>query len=316
MRILRITGIIAAAVLSAYAALRIAAPSGEPVRFVIKPGMTGEEIAGSLRDEGLICSRQSFLTLLRVTGTGNRIRAGTYELKKNTLGIGILNKIVSGKTVMLKLVVPEGFTACEIASLVDILKPGSKDEFMKAVNDEKLEGFLFPETYLISPDLGVRSIIDCMLRQFGKALTADMIRTAKEKYKFTEKDIVTLASMIEKEARDKNERNLISAVFHNRLRKRYYLESCATVMYALGIHKGNLTYKDLQVSSPYNTYRHLGLPPGPICNPGLDSLKAAVYPADSDVMFFVARGDGTHDFSKDYMHHLDIQKEKRHNGMD
>jgi len=119
--------------------------------------------------------------------------------------------------------------------------------------------------------------------------------------------IVTLASLVEKEARAPQERPLIAGVFYNRLRKHWRLESCATVEYALGTWKPQLTYKDLDVQSPYNTYRHFGLPPGPICNPGAASLEAAAHPAPTDMMFFVADGQGTHRFSRYYKEHLAAQ---------
>ena len=133
--------------------------------------------------------------------------------------------------------------------------------------------------------------------------------TAEEKG-LNAKFVITLASIIEKEAGGTDEMPFVSAVFHNRLKKNWYLESCATVLYALGKHKDKLLFKDLQVKSPYNTYRHRGLPPGPICNPGKESLKAALYPAETDDMFFVAQGSGAHSFSRYYRDHLK-NKQKR-----
>jgi len=186
---------------------------------------------------------------------------------------------------------------------------GRKDKFLKIVEEKKLEGYLFPETYFVNYDISEEQIIEIMVDQFNKVFTKELEERGKE-FNFARRDVIILASIIEKEAAKEEERPLISAVFHNRLKKRWYLESCATVQYALGKHKNRLTYKDLKVDSPYNTYAHFGLPPGPICNPGFGSIEAALYPADSDLMFFVAEGEGTHRFSKYYQKHLKVQKEK------
>jgi UPF0755 protein len=149
-----------------------------------------------------------------------------------------------------------------------------------------------------------------MVSQFRKNFTVEMEqRTVQLKMK--ESSIVTLASIIEKEAVLASERPLISAVFHNRLKKHWYLESCASVLYALGEHKKSLTFKDLKVDSPYNTYKYYGLPPGPICNPGLSSIKAALYPETSDDMFFVVSSSGSHSFSRYFSEHLKNKLEKK-----
>jgi len=148
-----------------------------------------------------------------------------------------------------------------------------------------------------------------MLNTFKKNYTEDLDRQAK-KIKFTLHEVVTLASIIEKEAKDDNERKIISAVFHNRLKRNWNLESCATVRYALKKYSDKLTYRDLQVNSHYNTYKFKGLPPGPICNPGLASIKAALFPADTDLMFFFTKGEGTHKFSKYYKQHIEGQASK------
>ena len=151
--------------------------------------------------------------------------------------------------------------------------------------------------------------MDILNNQFKKIYTDDFSERAKQ-IKMPEDKVIILASIIEKEAKKNVERPLISGVFHNRIRKGWNLESCATVLYALGKHKDSLTYKDIKVESPYNTYIHPGVPPGPICNPGLASIKAALYPATTDDMFFVADGSGTHNFSKYFAEH-NSKKKKR-----
>lgn len=276
---------------------------------IIEQRMTARGVAELLEREGLIPSKSYFLFLLRLKGVHRRIKAGVYEIDSKKGTWRIIDKLVSGKSKIVKLTVPEGFTAPQIARLIEQKGLGRKDRFLQIVEQRRLEGYLFPETYFVDYDTSEEEIIGMMVDQFNEVFTKEMEDRGK-KFKFTKSDTVILASIIEKEAVRNEERPLISAVFHNRLRKRWYLESCATVQYALGDHKEKLTYEDLKVDSPYNTYNHFGLPPGPICNPGLASIKAALYPAETDLMFFVAKGEGTHRFSKYYGKHLEVQKEK------
>jgi UPF0755 protein len=275
----------------------------------IEQGMTAEEVGDLLKREGLIFSRNFFLFLLGLKGAQNRIKAGVYEIDSKEGIYRITKKLILGKSERVRLIVPEGATANQIAQLIEQKGLGSKNKFLKIVEKKELEGYLFPDTYLIDYNASEEKIIDMMIDQFNKMFTKEMEETGK-KFNFTKRDAVILASIIEKEAARDEERTLISAVFHNRLKKRWYLESCATIQYALGKHKPKLSYEDLKVDSPYNTYTHFGLPPGPICNPGLASIKAAVYPAETDLMFFVTQGEGTHRFSKYYEKHLEVQKKK------
>ena len=165
-----------------------------------------------------------------------------------------------------------------------------------------------PETYMVSPDLSVRQIIDTLRAQFDRTFTSAWEIRAQS-LGFSKHEIVILASIIEKEAKVDFERPIISAVFQNRLKAHKYLESCATVQYALGTWKKRLSLKHLQIDSPYNTYKHFGLPPGPICSPGRKSLEAALYPADTDSLFFISNGDGTHSFHTRYRDHIKGKKE-------
>ena len=275
----------------------------------IEQGMTAPRVAELLEREGLISSKRYFLVLLRLRRVHRRIKAGIYEIGSEEGTWRIIDKLVSGKSKTIKLTVPEGFTARQIAQLIEQKGLGRKDRFLEIVKKRRLEGYLFPETYLLHYDTSEEEIIDMMVDQFNRMFTKEMEERGK-KFNFSKRDTVILASIIEKEAARDEERPLISAVFHNRLRKRWYLESCATVQYALGKHKEKLTYKDLKVDSSYNTYNHFGLPPGPISNPGLASIKAALYPARTDLMFFVAKGEGTHRFSRYYRKHLEVQKER------
>jgi len=277
--------------------------------ITIEERMTGQQVAELLKTEGLISSKNYFLFLLRLKRAHKGIKAGMYEINTKESTWKIIDKLVSGKSKKIRLSLPEGLTARQIAQLIEEKGLGKRKKFLKIVEQKKLEGYLFPETYFIQYGASEEEIIDMMVNQFNKVFTEEMEERGK-KFNFTKRDTVILASMIEKEAARDEERPLISAVFHNRLRKCWYLESCATVQYALGEHKEKLTYKDLRVDSPYNTYTHFGLPPGPICNPGLSSIKAVLYPVDSDLMFFVSEGEGTHRFSKYYQKHLEVQKER------
>jgi len=275
----------------------------------IEQGMAARRVADLLKIEGLISSKNYFLFLLRLKSAKARIKAGVYEIDSKESTWRIINRLVSGRTKKIKLTIPEGFTARQIGQLIEEKGLGRRKRFLKIVEQRGVEGYLFPETYFVEYDISEEEIIDAMVDQFNKLFTKEMEEKVK-KFNFTKRDTVILASMIEKEAARDEERPLISGVFHNRLRKHWYLESCATVQYALGEHKEKLTYEDLKVDSPYNTYNHFGLPPGPICNPGLASIKAALYPAETDLMFFVAEGEGTHGFSKYYGQHLEVQKQK------
>ncbi|MFB0525846.1 MAG: endolytic transglycosylase MltG [bacterium] len=275
----------------------------------IEQGMTAQEVAELLGKEGLISSKNYFLFLLRVRGVHRKIKAGIYEINSRESTWRIISKLFLGKSKKVKLTIPEGFTAPQIAQLIEEKGLGEKDRFLESVEERKLEGYLFPETYLVDYHITEEEIINMMIDQFNKLFTKEMEERGK-KFNFTKRDTIILASIIEKEAVKEEERPLISAVFHNRLKKRWYLESCATVQYALGEHKEKLTYEDVKIDSPYNTYIHFGLPPGPICNPGLAAIEAALYPAQTDLMFFVTEGEGTHRFSKYYQKHLEAQKKK------
>ena len=181
--------------------------------------------------------------------------------------------------------------------------PAKQSDFYSYVKENNLEGYLFPQTYYFSPGQSLQSVADNMRSEFYKNFTPEM-RTRAQEIGLGERSTIILASIIEHEAVQANERPHISSVFQNRLKKRMRLESCATVLYALGMHKDKLSIADTKTNSPYNTYLHTGLPPGPICSPGLDSLRAALYPAQSDDLFFVSVGSGTHAFSKSFAQHI------------
>lgn len=277
---------------------------------IISPGMGTRDIASLLKRQDLIKSETFFLILVKIKRVENKLQVGHY-LFNNRMSLNkIINKMVRGDIAGIRLTIPEGYTARQIAELIERRTLGNKKKFLKEVQTGKLEGYLFPATYIIYPGTTEKDIIEMMHKEFEKVFQAKFSQRAKERG-LTEKEVVILASIVEKEAREDKERALVSSVFHNRLKKGWFLESCATVQYALGEHKAKLTYQDLKIKSPYNTYLYPGLPPGPICNPSEASIKATLYPARSDFLFFVSEGNGSHKFSRYYKEHL---KGKRKQG--
>lgn len=288
--------------------------SGADVLVSIPAGVNAKEIARLLKEKKLILSKNFFLLLARIKKAENKIKAGTYRLNPKMSSVEIIKNLVEGKTYAFRITIPEGYTAKEIANLLAGKDIVNEEKFLSLVEKKKLEGYLYPETYYLSPGMTEERVIEILLKRFNTIFTPEMEKRAKE-LKLNREKIIILASIIEKEASKDKERKLISAVFHNRLRKGWALESCATVNYAwdkeFNQKKGRLSYKDLEINSPYNTYRNYGLPPGAISNPGLASINAALYPQETEAMFFVAAGEGTHKFSQYYQEHLNNQKKRR-----
>ncbi|MBI4389112.1 MAG: endolytic transglycosylase MltG [Nitrospinae bacterium] len=293
-------------------------PASEDLKtriFVIKPGQTLKQAARALSQRGLIRSPNAFILLAYLQKKQNHIQAGEYEISPAMLPAEILQKISSGQTVKYSITVPEGYSVREIASLLEQRGLADKNAFMDAAHDrqligslglpgDSLEGYLFPETYDISRSTSEPAIVKSMLELFkSRVLTPENLERAGELH-FDFHQVVTLASLIEKETGLDAERKLISSVFHNRLRKKMLLQTDPTVIYALReTFDGNIRKKDLSIDSPYNTYKHIGLPPGPIASPGLKSVIAALYPAQTDYLYFVSRQDGSHQFSSNLIDH-------------
>jgi len=291
----------------------------------VTPGMTTAEIAHQLKEKNLIKSELMFVGLAKLKGVEADLKAGEYTLDANMSLSEIINRITVGGVVYNTLTIPEGYTIAQIAERIEAKGLGSKAEFLRLVAEgdfdfpyleglepspKRLEGFLFPDTYLIPKGASEQEIIETMLKRFECVFTPEMVKRAKE-LDMTVNQVVTLASIVEREARVAKERPIISSVFHNRLQKGMRLQSCATVQYALGYQKERLLYADLEIDSPYNTYRHAGLPPGPIANPGKASLEAALYPVKSDYLYFVAQDDHTHVFSRTFAEHTAAKEQQR-----
>ncbi len=278
--------------------------SSSQKEIIIKPGMGAKEVANLLFEKGLIPHPYLFRIAAKLYGKERKIKAGKYILKEDMPLIEILNTLVEGKGVLEEVTIPEGLTSAQIADIFykkEIIK--DKEKFLKIVKEKGLEGYLFPDTYYVPEDYSEEKLIDLMVKRFKEKLPKDIEEKAK-KLGLTEKEVIILASLVEKEARYPEDRPKIASVFLNRIKKGMKLESCATIQYILGKPKPNLSYEDLKIKSPYNTYLHKGLPPGPICNPGEASILAVLNPAKTDYLYFVVGKDGRHLFAKTYKEHL------------
>jgi UPF0755 protein len=308
---------VAMLVVAGYAMLLLHRPlaSGAPAqRFRVAAGDSFATIRARLVAERLISPRVPLTLWARVTGGDRRVRAGTYELHASRSPLQILSTLVAGDVLRVRVTLPEGLT-CEQSFKLLSEHLGVAIDSLRAVAADAgwldslglppvgLEGYLFPETYLFEPGTSARALLLAPIEACFARLDAAR-RARADELGLTMHAALTLASIIEAESPDSLERRRISAVYHNRLRMGRRLEADPTVAYALGRPGAHLTHADLAVESPYNTYRHAGLPPGPICNPGLVSLDAALWPLDGcRDLFFVARGDGTHAFSRTLAEH-------------
>jgi UPF0755 protein len=276
--------------------------------IAVEAGMNAKDVAFLLKEEQLIRSPYLFLALARFKKLTNKLRPGCYNLSTDMSFSDMLEKLSKGETYGVKVTIPEGYNSVQIASLLSKKKLVNREQFLKVIREKGLEGYLYPATYAIVPGTRAEAVAQMMVEKFNSVFNEQLLKQCG-KLKLSQRQILTMASIIEKEAKVSQEKPEVAAVFYNRLNKNWLLESCATVQYALGKTKPALSLADLRIRSPYNTYQNPGLPPGPICNPGLASIKAALYPDDSDNMFFIAKGDGTHKFSRYYRDHLKEKKQ-------
>lgn len=270
-------------------------------------------MAALLKNEQLIRSRSAFLLLGKTRAIDRKIRPGEYELDASMSPQDILTKLLAGRVVLHPVTIPEGYSLTQIAEVLAAQQVTDTKEFTKLVRDrafistlgieaDSLEGYLFPETYSFAKGTKAREVIKAMVDGLHRVWGAELQEQAA-RMKMSLHQVLTLASVIEKETGAKDERELIAAVFHNRLRKKIPLQSDPTVIYGLPAFDGNIHKRDLSVMSPYNTYRVQGLPPGPIASPGAHSLRAALFPAQASYLYFVSRNDGTHQFSSTLAEH-------------
>jgi UPF0755 protein len=280
--------------------------------FIVEQGDSVIRVAGQLRKAGIIRSKKFFIALVKIRRLSGEIKAGEYRLEGKLKTTEIVNILTEGTVVAVKFTIPEGLHIAQIAEILEREGIVAAEDFKSASQNPELlrrfgipfdsaEGFLFPDTYIIAKGLQADQIVVIMIERFLQALeSASLTAYTKDELR----RIVIIASLVEREAKIDHERPIIAAVFYNRLMNNKRLESCATVQYVLGKPKERLLYRDLKVDSPYNTYLHKGLPPGPIANPGIKSLEAAISPANVDYLFFVSKQDGSHYFSSTYKEHL------------
>jgi UPF0755 protein len=285
----------------------------EPVELRVEQGEPFAAVVRKLRLHGVIPNEKLFSLWARLTGADKKIQWGTYRFDTSLPPQEVLHRLVIGKRVFLTITIPEGLTIKEIGELLAKMQIADREKFVTisanpellanfGLQDKGLEGYLFPNTYQFAPMTSEKEIIVTMAEQFRKA-SEPIFAQLGTGVELSRHEIITLASIIEKETGIEAERPLVSAVFHNRLKRNMALQSDPTVIYGLKEFNGNLTRKDLKDANPYNTYRIPALPPGPICNPSLASIKAALQPADVSYLFFVSRNDGTHLFSEDLESH-------------
>ncbi|MGA2464095.1 MAG: endolytic transglycosylase MltG [Thermodesulfobacteriota bacterium] len=282
----------------------------------IKKGMPLKKISAMLEQEGIIRNRHFFVGIVTILGKKAGIKAGEYEFHTRMLPLEVLDALVKGQVRLHLVTIAEGFTLYQIAQLLEELNIVGKEVFLQKASSpafisslglpaevgSTLEGYLFPDTYHLFREMDPEEVIQIMVRQFKKVFNPDLASRASQ-LGISQREAVILASIIEKETPLLDEKPLISAVFHNRLKKKMPLQSDPTVIYGIKNFDGNLTKEDLLRPTPYNTYLVNGLPPTPICNPGKDSIHAALYPASVPYLYFVSKNDGSHYFSSHIEEH-------------
>lgn len=273
----------------------------------IKPGTSFTSIARAFETAGIVDDARLFTLLARWEDAAAHIQAGEYRFADPATPEQVLRRLTSGDVRKLQLTIPEGFNLKEIAARIEAAQISSATEVLRLAGDsallsrvgvdaDTLEGYLFPETYTYTSDTPAKELLTAMIAQFKQQLTPELLAAARQQ-DMNRHQLVTLASIIQKEAGNNEEMPLISAVFHNRLRRGIPLQADPTVIYGIEDFDGNLTRRHLREATPYNTYRRRGLPPGPIASPGMEALQAAAFPADVNDLYFVSKGDGSHAFS-------------------
>ncbi|MBH30759.1 MAG: aminodeoxychorismate lyase [Candidatus Marinimicrobia bacterium] len=294
-----------------------------PVTIKVKKGASLKEIGDDLQAKNVITDSETFVIATRMMGHETTIRAGVFALSDLRSNYHIVQQLVNGTPILRKITIPEGMKKEQVAAIFQDKLEIDEETFISLCKDvdfikslgiegSSLEGFLFPDTYQFFEGESTERIIETMVSQYQK-LFKEELGHRLEVYGLTELEMVTLASIIEGEAIYDSERPLISSVYHNRLNIKMRLQADPTIQYIINDGPRRLLKRDLKIESPYNTYLNYGLPPGPINSPGLESLRAAVSPADADFLFFVANGEGYHTFSRtEAEHNVAKKKLQRH----
>lgn len=288
------------------------------VVVAIPVSATADQVGEILKQNGLVRSPLAFGLYARYTGMDSRIKAGEYRLNDSSSTPELLRELVDGSLAEMSFTVPEGYTTAQIASMLAAKGLADRQKFLRAAAEEefsypflqglpkgekRLEGYLFPDTYQVDRGSNEVSIIEMMLDRFAAEMEELDYLDRAESNGVTLHEALTIASIVEREALVDEERPRIAGVIYNRLAIDMPLQMCATVQYILGTTKPELSYEDLEIDSPYNTYKIYGLPPGPISVPGRTSLLAAVQPETTEYLYYVAKSDGTHAFAKTLVEH-------------
>ena len=309
--VLAIAAAVAAYVLNQRANLPFRGYSGPEQSIEIPTGVGSNEIARRLIAAGVVRDDVTFRVALWLSGTARHLQAGEYRFDRPLSALEVIGKIARGEVDLVSLTFPEGLTIAEMAKIFESAGFGPASSFVDAAKDVSLvrsldpdapdlEGYLFPDTYLLPRRAGASRVVRVMVDRFQNVLAPELRQAALARG-LSIRQLATLASIVEKETARGDERPFIAAVYSNRLRIGMALQCDPTVIYALqktGKYDGNLRRDDLLLDSPYNTYRYPGLPPGPIASPGKGSLEAAAGPADAGYLYFVSRNDGSHEFAR------------------
>ncbi|HEU4700400.1 MAG TPA: endolytic transglycosylase MltG [Gemmatimonadales bacterium] len=309
---------LALALAAALAVAGCTAANDRTARVTVPQGASFNQVADSLTARGVVRSRLLFKLRARLAGVDRQVRAGVYEFPPHAPMGDVLAMLAGGKVVAERFTVPEGFSIFEIAALARERLGMPVDSFLVAARDTAaadsmglpgptFEGYLWPDTYLLPPDIGARELVRHMAQRFRTAWRPEW--TAQlDSVGLSQREAVTLASIVEGEARVDSERTTIAGVYLNRLRRGMPLQADPTVQYAIALRQGRkkprLYEKDYLTPSEYNTYQHPGFPPGPVNNPGASSIAAALHPARVPYLYFVASPDGHHTFTSSYDQHL------------
>ena len=295
----------------------------EPEQFVdIPTGSSTRAIGERLVAGGVIRDQLTYRLSLALSGQARSLKAGEYKFDRPMSPADVIGKIAKGDVYVIMATFPEGLTIAEMASIAEMHRLGSAPAFREAASNpapihdvdpfaRSLEGYLFPETYRVSRHTDAATLVGLMVKGFEHVLTPEL-RASAEAHGLSIHQLVTLASLVEKETARPEERPLVAAVYLNRFRIGMALQCDPTVIYAMqreGKYAGNLRREDLAFDSPYNTYRYAGLPPGPIASPGKASLEATAHPANVEYLYFVSRNDGSHEFAQTLAeHNRNVQK--------
>ncbi|MDD3365440.1 MAG: endolytic transglycosylase MltG [Syntrophomonas sp.] len=302
--------------------LPIAPNDNNLIEVRIPENSSGHEVAALLYKNGLIRNDKVFLSYCRQKGMDKQLKAGQYTFSRSQSLPELALQISQGKVKSPSFTIPEGYTVRQIGELLVNKQICTQQQWQEALqvdynyeflatgqpgDESRLEGYLFPDTYAIGEKTSAQEIITMMLDNFAAVWNKEYAAQVSTK-KLSTRNIMIIASLIEREAQIPEERKKISGVIYNRLQKGMPLQIDATVLYSLGEHRETVTYKDLEINSPYNTYKNVGLPPGPIASPGRAAIDAAINPEQHSYYYYVAKGDKSHYFSSTYTEHLNAKK--------